>query len=69
VREVVSALDGPGVAVCDVEFPAARELHQRYAISGVPMVLVADAEGVVREAFVGSVSGRDVEAALARARS
>ena len=28
--------------------PPTRELHERYEISGVPMVLIADAEGVVR---------------------
>jgi hypothetical protein len=69
VRETVRALDAPDVVVCDLEFPAARELHERYAISGVPMVLVADAEGVVKESFVGSLTAPDLQAALARARS
>ena len=65
-RRVVLALDTADVAVCDVEFPAARELHDRYAISGVPMVLIADAEGVVRESFVGPVRAEDLTAALER---
>jgi hypothetical protein len=69
VREIVLALDDEDVAACDLEFPAQRDLHERYAISGVPMVLIADAEGVVRESFVGPVNASDLESALARARS
>lgn len=66
VRQLVTALDAPDVAVCDVEFPAARELHERYGISGVPMVLIADADGVVRESLVGPVRAEDLTAALER---
>jgi hypothetical protein len=69
MRELVATLDGPDVAVCDVEFSAARDVHERYAISGVPMVLIADAEGVVRESFVGPTSRSDLTAALDRARA
>jgi hypothetical protein len=69
VRDRVRGLVQDGVVVCDLEFPAARELHERYAISGVPMVLIADAEGVVRESFVGSVTSSDLAAALDRARA
>jgi hypothetical protein len=65
VRDAVRALDVDGVAVCDLEFPAARDLHERYAISGVPMVLIADAEGVVRHSFVGSVTRDELVVALA----
>jgi hypothetical protein len=69
VRDRLRGLVREGVVVCDLEFPAARELHERYAISGVPMVLIADAEGVVRESFVGSVTSADLMAALDRVRS
>jgi hypothetical protein len=69
VRALVLGIDAPGVAVCDVEFPAARELHERYAISGVPMVLIADAEGVVRESFVGPMRAEELTGALARVAS
>jgi hypothetical protein len=57
------------VTVCDLEFSAARELHERYEISGVPMVLIADAEGVVRESFVGPATAQELRDALKRAKA
>jgi Thioredoxin len=69
MREKVLALASSEVAVCDVEFNESRELHERYRISGVPMVLLADAEGVVRQSFVGSVSATDLWAAVAGIRA
>src|SRR5689334_21670839 len=48
MRGRVEALATPDVAVVDVSWQDDRPLHERYEISGVPMVLVADAEGVVR---------------------
>ena len=64
----VAVLEGPDVAIADVEFHAQRELHQRYEISGIPMTLVADAEGVVRAAFVGQATATDLWAAVAECR-
>jgi hypothetical protein len=69
MREKVLALDSPEVAAVDLEFSAARSLHERYEISGVPMVLVADHEGIVRESFVGPVTATDLWAAVAGIRS
>jgi hypothetical protein len=68
MRGRVVALETPEVAVVDVSWQEGRTLHERYEISGVPMVLVADAEGVVRRAFVGSVTSTDLWAAVAGAR-
>ncbi len=68
MRDKVAVLESEAVAVCDVEFGAARALHERYAISGVPMVVVADAEGVVERAFVGPTSATDLWAAVAEVR-
>lgn len=64
-----SVLASPEVAVVDVEFSASRELHRKYAIDAVPVVAVADAEGVVRAGFAGPVSAADLWAAVAEARS
>ena len=64
----VVVLDAPEVAVCEFEFPTARATHERYAISGVPMVLIADHEGVVQRAFVGPTSATDLWAAVAAVR-
>jgi Thioredoxin len=69
MREKVLALGSSEVAVCDIDFSQARDLHERYAISGVPMVLIADAEGVVRQSFVGPVTATDLWAAVAEIRT
>ena len=64
----VDALESPIVATADVSFQTDRELHERYEISGVPMVVIADVEGVVHRAFLGAVSATDLWAAVAGAR-
>jgi hypothetical protein len=69
MRGRVQGLEGDDVAVVDVEFPTARAVHERYAISGVPMVVIADAEGVVHESFVGPASADELATALAESRS
>lgn len=61
-------MQSPGVAVVDVEFGAARELHRKYAIDAVPIVAVVDAEGVVHRGFAGPVTATDLWAAVADAR-
>ena len=68
MRSKVLTLDSPEVAAVDVSFQADRALHERYEISGVPMVLVADADGVVQRAFIGAVSATDLWAGVAGAR-
>ena len=57
------------VVVQDVEFTASRHLHERYRIDAVPMVVVADAEGVVRASFIGPMSATDLWAAVAEVRN
>jgi len=56
------------VAVQEVEFGAERELHKRYAIDSVPVLVVADSAGVVRGAVVGPTSATDLWALVAEAR-
>jgi thioredoxin-related protein len=68
MHEKIVVLESAEVAVCDVEFQSGRELHERYEISGVPMVVIADAEGVVHRAFVGPTSATDLWAAVAGVR-
>jgi hypothetical protein len=57
------------VAVQDVEYTALRRLHERYGIDAVPMVVVADADGVVKASFVGPMSATDLWAAVAEVRN
>ena len=56
------------VAVQEVEWSAHRDLHERYGIEAVPLVVVADGEGVVKAGFVGRFSATDLWAAVAEAR-
>lgn len=68
VWEKARALDSDAVATQEVEVGAARELHDRYGIDGVPTTVVADAHGVVRASFLGPVTATDLWAALAELR-
>jgi hypothetical protein len=62
------ALASDSVAVAEVELGAEPELHRRYAIDAVPLLVLADAEGVVRASFVGPPSATDLWAAVAEVR-
>jgi hypothetical protein len=63
-----SALASDDVAVQAVEFTERRELHERYDIEAVPMLLIADSDGVVRGSFIGSPTAADLWAAVANLR-
>jgi hypothetical protein len=56
------------VAVVDVEYSAARELHGKYNVDAVPIAVIADHDGVVRASFVGPMSATDLWAAVAEVR-
>lgn len=63
--EVLASSD---VAVQEIEAVRDKALHDRYRIEAVPIVAIADAEGVVRQSFVGPVSSTHLWAALAELR-
>ena len=70
-REIVtkiSVLDSDSVVVQEVEYGRDRALHDRYAIDAVPVVLMADAGGIVQRSFLGPTSAADLWAALAELR-
>jgi hypothetical protein len=52
------------VVVQDVEFTARRDLHERYNIETVPMLVVADRHGVVRAHFIGTPAEGEMEHAF-----
>lgn len=56
------------VAVQVVSYQASRPLHDKYDIDTVPGLVVVDAEGVTRSAFLGPVTATDLWAAVASAR-
>ena len=49
-------LNSSQVTVVDVEFGASQALHRKYRIDAVPILVVADADGVVRRGFAGPVT-------------
>jgi hypothetical protein len=63
--EVLASAD---VAVEVIEFRARPDLHQRYGIEAVPLLVIADELGVVRGHFLGPVTSTDLWAAVAAAR-
>ncbi len=67
-RDKAAVLAAPEVAVQEVEAKERKDLHDRYGIEVVPMILLADAEGVVRKSFLGPPSATDLWAAVAEAR-
>jgi hypothetical protein len=69
MAEKVSALEGDEVATVEIEHAAATTLHERYGIEGVPVVVIADHEGVVRRAFVGPASAAHLWSAVAECRA
>lgn len=68
VAAKAEVLVSPQVAVQDVDAVTRRDLHERYGIEAVPIVAIADDEGVVRASFVGPVSATHLWAAVARLR-
>jgi hypothetical protein len=65
----VAAVESREVATCELPFETRRDVHERYRIEAIPMVLVVDAAGVVRRAFVGATTATDLWAAVAEARA
>ena len=66
--EKANVLASPSVAVQELEARAHRDVHRRYGIEAVPITVLADADGVVRAAFVGPATATDLWAAVAEAR-
>jgi hypothetical protein len=72
VWERATPLDaGPGgpVVVQQLEATVDQELHRRYGVDAVPLVLVADEQGIVRSHFIGPVTATDLWAAVAEVRA
>jgi hypothetical protein len=68
VAAKAAVLASDDVVVQNLEFNAARSLHERYKIDAVPTLLIVDGEGVTRRSFLGPMSATDLWAAVAEAR-
>jgi len=56
------------VAIQNVAYQDDQDLHDRYNITAVPSVVVADADGVTRAEFLGPPSSAELWATLAEVR-
>ncbi|MDH4169507.1 MAG: hypothetical protein OEW42_07945 [Acidimicrobiia bacterium] len=61
-------LESADVAVQEVEVTAAADLHRRYGIDAVPLVVIVDHEGARRASFLGPPKTAELWAALADLR-
>jgi hypothetical protein len=68
VWDKVQLLASDDVAVHELEVTATRDLHERYRITAVPAVVIADDAGVVRSTFLGPVTATDLWATVAELR-
>ena len=66
--EKAGVLRSPSVVVQDIAYQDRKDLHTRYAVDVVPMILVAGPDGVVGASFVGVPTATDLWAAVAEAR-
>jgi hypothetical protein len=64
VAAKVAPLESALIATCEAEAAEHRDLHTRYRIEAVPMLVVADREGVVRAGFVGAVTEEELRGAV-----
>ena len=53
VREILNDINRNTIHIQEVDFPREKSLHSRYAIDSVPIVLIANLEGVVVWSYAG----------------
>jgi hypothetical protein len=63
--QVLSSLQ---VAVQRIDYTVNPDLHKRYRIDAVPLLVIADGDGVVRKGFIGPLKAQDLWAAMAECR-
>ena len=68
MADKAAVLASAQVAVDVLEVTERPALHRKYAIDAVPLVVVADARGVVGASFIGPASATDLWAAVAEVR-
>lgn len=68
VLERVRPLASDEVAVDEIEVSAKPDLHERYGVDAVPLVVVANAAGEVRHHVFGPVTAADLWAKIAELR-
>ena len=69
VATKAAVLESTEVAVERVDYIDNKELHTRYGIDAVPLLVIADHKGVVQKGFIGPVKAQDLWAAMAECRN
>jgi hypothetical protein len=64
--EVLSSTE---VAVQRIDYTVNPALHKRYRIDAVPLLVIADGDGVVYKGFIGPLKAQDLWAAMAECRN
>ena len=68
VRAKAEVLASDDVVVDAIEYPSRRDLHHRYGIEAVPLVVIVGADGAVLTYFLGPVTATDLWNAMSAAR-
>ena len=63
-RHVLGQLDFPSIVVHDLPVEQHKPIHDRYGVDAVPIVVLADTEGVVRWSWLGAPPAEAVRDAL-----
>ena len=69
VWERVQIVEHAEVAVHNVDAAEDRQLHARYKIDAVPLVVIVDRDGAVQKHFLGPLNAADLWGALAELRA
>lgn len=62
-------LESGDVGYQEVPWQERRDLHDRYGIESVPLIVAAGPDGVVKASFIGVPTATDLWAAVAEARN
>jgi len=68
VWDAAELVEADEVAIQNVEVGQAKDLHDRYSITAVPAVVIADSAGVAKASFLGPPTAADLWAKLAELR-
>ncbi|MEM7339897.1 MAG: thioredoxin domain-containing protein, partial [Actinomycetota bacterium] len=63
VTDTVAAT-GAAIGTARIDVQDDTDLHRRYRIDGVPTTVIADGDGVVRQAFFGPITTDELTAAM-----
>jgi hypothetical protein len=69
VATKAEVLSSSEVTVQRIDYTLNPALHKRYRIDAVPLLVIADGDGVVHKGFVGPLKAQDLWAAMAECRN